>query len=555
MSKGREILVLHAAANELRLVQAEVRNGIVELSDACSFATPRKGEDHHPLRDEVILDAIATHVSQHHWRGRDLLCLIGGSMVACQYYDMPPLQGQALRQAAMLRLKQQLHFDVAEAAVAVDPVVTTTSDQKNRRRVRVAAVHQERVKAAVDAAARTGLNIAGISVAPAAIAALAQEAFRPAQGLTAVLHVDETISTLVVLDSDSPCVSSELPIGLGDLTAALMRPIINGENVIQLDEARAAELRDQIGIPEPNQQLESLGVTGRSLLPILEPVLQKFAKHLTQWLTFAATSIEGGKIETVRLVGPGAAIPALGSALAARLSLEVRTENWLSGLAKLAGPSRAFALDSAAVAVGAARCRQTLPDVLPGDVRAARRLRRIRRSVASCGPLVAAAALAVAVLFHGVNENLRQATDTQKRQLESVQQTVSENARWMAERKVVEGLQKQIDDFATSTPVWIGLFKEFSFLLPAELRVNDLVGRMSDDGIKVTMNATVFVEPDGRSFDEIVEKTLLLLQRSSFFRRVQLLAANRTDKARVQGGAGTLSVELDLAYPHKGLKA
>jgi Tfp pilus assembly PilM family ATPase/Tfp pilus assembly protein PilN len=554
MSGSRKTLVLHVAADDVKLVQAELRDGQVELSEACSFLSRAKTQDRHPLRDESTLDAIATHVSQHRWRGRDLLCLIGGSTVACQYYDMPVLSGQALRQAVMLKLKQQLHFDVAEAVVAVDPIGPARGGEKPRSRVRVAAVHRDRASAAVEAAVRMGLNIVGISVAPAAIAGLAEEAFKTAPGLTAILHVDEVLSTLVVLDEGSPCVTTELPIGLTELTAALMRPIIDGENVIQLDELQALELRNQIGIPAPDQRIESLGVAGQRLLPVIEPALQKFAKHLTQWLTFAATSVDGGKIQTVRLVGPGTAIPGFGPALAARINLEVRAESWLAGRASLADSSQSFALESAAAIVGAACCCATLPDLLPREVRRSRRIRQVRRSIIFCGPPIAAAVLSLAVLFQDVSAKLNPAISEQRRQLADVQQIMTENGRWTAEQKTIDGLQSQIDDFATSTPLWVGLFKELSFLLPAELQATEFIARNSEDGIRVTVNATVFVRHDGRSFDEVVERTLLLLQRSTFFRRVQLLAANRNEKTLLRGGAGTLSVELDLAYPRKGPK-
>jgi Tfp pilus assembly PilM family ATPase/Tfp pilus assembly protein PilN len=555
MSRSRKTFVLYVAADEVKLVQVELRNGQVELSEACSFLSRAKTQDRHPLRDETTLDAIATHVSQHHWRGRDLLCLIGGSTVACQYYDMPTLNGPALRQAVMLKLKQQLHFDVADAVVAIDPMSVARGGEKPRCRVRVAAVHRDRASAAVDAAARMGLHITGISVAPAALAGLAQEAFKTAPGLTAILHVDEVLSTLVVLDEGSPCVTTELPIGLAELTAALMRPIIDGENVIQLDELHALELRNQIGIPAPDQHIESLGVAGQRLLPVIEPALQKFAKHLTQWLTFAATSVDGGKIQTVRLVGPGTAIPGFGPALAARINLDVRAENWLAGRASLTDSSPSFSLESAAAVVGAACCRDTLPDLLPSEVRTAYRIHQIRRSIVFCGPLLAAAVLAFAVLFQNVGAKLSPGISEQRRQLADVQQVLTENGRWTAEQKTIDRLQSQMDDFSTATPLWLGLFKELSFLLPAELQATEFIARNSEEGIRVTVNATVFVRHDGRSFDEVVERTLLLLQRSPFFRRVQLLAANRNEKTLLRGGAGTLSVELDLAYPRRGPKA
>ena len=555
MSGNRKTLVLYVAADEVKLVQTELRDGQVVVSETCSFLSQAKAQDRHPLRDETTLDAIATHVSQRHWRGRDLFCLIGGSTVACQYYDMPALKGRALSQAVMLKLKQQLHFDVAEAVVAVDPTGAARGSDKPRCRVRVAALHRDRATAAIEAAARVGLNIVGLSVAPAAIAGLAEEVFKAAPKLTAVLHVDEASSTLVVLDEGEACVTTELPLGLTELTAALMRPIIDGDNVIQLDELHALELRNQIGIPARDQRIESLGVTGQRLLPLIEPALQKFAKHLTQWLTFAATSTEGDKIEAVRLVGPGTGIPGFGAALAARINLDVHTENWLAGRASLADSTQSFVLDSAAAVVGVACCQDTLPDLLPGEVRTAQRIRRVRHSIAFCGPLIAAAVLALAILFQNVSTKLSPAISEQQRQLVEVQEIMTENGRWTAEQKTIDRLQSQIDDFSTSTPMWVGLFKELSFLLPVELQATEFIARNSEDGIRVTVNATVFVRHEGRSFDEVVEKTLLLLQRSTFFRRVQLLAANRNEKTLLRGGAGTLSVELDLAYPRRGPKA
>jgi hypothetical protein len=61
-----------------------------------------------------------------------------------------------------------------------------------------------------------------------------------------------------------------------------------------------------------------------------------------------------------------------------------------------------------------------------------------------------------------------------------------------------------------------------------------------------------------RSFDETVSNTLLLLQRSAFFSRVELISANRTDAAPASnepGTSGELSLRLDLVYPRNRGKA
>lgn len=548
MSRTTEILVLHADSDHVKLVRARSSGGRVELLNPGVFRLHDKGKDAHALDDKDIRDSLATHVARHGWRGRNLFCLLGGSSVACYYYDLPRLNEQELRQAVHLKLKQQLHFDVAEAVVAVDVVNGAATSKTDTQRVRGAAIQRDRITSLMAAAAHSGLNVADISAAPAALAVLAQDYLKTEKGLTAALYVDENASTLVVLNDGAPCVTTEMSIGLSGLTAGLMRPIIDGERVIQLDEAQAVAIRNGVGIPVAGQIIEALGVDGQRLLPLIEPALQKFAKQLIQWLTFAATTVDKGKIETVRLVGPGAAIPNLGPALGARLSRDVRAEQWLHDTVLLPHEGPPHLLDCCAAAVGAVRYAHTLPDMLPPEMRLRRRLSRIRKSVSLCGVIAAAASLAFAVLFDQIHARLLPSVELQRRQLPEVQDLVGQNGRWEREQAATRRMEAEFEAFSAGSPLWVGLFKEVAGLLPFEVRAKELSAREVDGGIKLTLNGEVLARKDGGAFDEVVEKTLLRLQRSTFVKRVQLLGANRETEEN-QEAAGILSVEMDLIHP------
>ena len=95
------------------------------------------------------------------------------------------------------------------------------------------------------------------------------------------------------------------------------------------------------------------------------------------------------------------------------------------------------------------------------------------------------------------------------------------------------------------------MFKEISVLLPHEVQVTEFKVRSDEEGMRLLVSGVVYIGERSRSFDEAVEQTLLLLQKSPFFRRVQLLAANREAKREHPHAAGTLTVELDLVYPHQ----
>jgi Tfp pilus assembly PilM family ATPase len=549
MSSTREILVLHASADELHLTQARLGRDQVHLSDASSFLCSSKGQDASGLRDETTLDALAEFVRQRDWVGQDLVCVIGGSSVACQHYDMPPLKGDALRKAVLLKLGEQLHYDLANAVVAFQTPTPQRPKATEQIRVTAAAVHQDLANAAINAAARAGLNVIAVCPAPAVLAAVAQDNTEEESGLQAFLHVDERLSTLVVLDGVVPFVTSELPVGLGDLSQALMRPIISGDEVIQLDEDRAIALRNEVGIPAPDQKIDSLGAGGDLLLPLLEPVLQQFTKQITQWLTFAGTAARGGNIQTVRLVGPGASIPGLTQALDRRLAVEVRDEHWLEELAVLGESAEGRTLDSFAVTVGAVRHWQTLPDLIPPEFHRQRRMHRIRNSVSICGSVAALAIVTFALLFDYVGDHLFQSMNSHRGRLSDVQSIVATSEKCVRQQETVDLLQERLDRFSRFNPSWVGVFKELAVLLPREVQAREFRAESSSRGIRLIVSGAVHSRESSRSFDEAVEQTLLLLQRSSFFERVRLLTANRRTPDHSSDAAGTLTVELDLAYP------
>lgn len=548
MSRDAGMLVLQVVGNNFSLVLADARAEIIRLSHACSFVADRKSEDASPLRDENALDALAEYVSQNEWTGRELICILGGSSVACHYYDVPPLKGPALRQAVLLKLSQQLHFEVEDAVVALGPDASGPTKDGRQMRVAVIAVHKAHARAAVDAAARAGLKIKTIAALPTTIAALAQGLVPPAGGLRSVLHIDEQTSTLIVFNGSSVCVASELPIGGQDLTKALMRPIIAGEEVIQLDEVEAANLRNEVGIPAADQPIESLGINGDRVLPLLEPALQQFAKHLIQWLTFATTGAGGQPVQELSVVGPGAAVKGLAETLGRRLSLKVQAKDWLKGTATLQSQGPGPSLEAFAPAVSAVRYWSTLPDLTPPEVLRDRRLARVQRRFSIFCATAAAAVAGMALMFDQVASDTQPVVNLGQMQLADVQQIVAVNNQWAVEQQAVAALEQEFDDFNRASPLWIGVFKELSVLLPREVQATGFEVRGTERGLQLVVNGAVYATGKDRGFDDAVEQTLRLLQRSAFFERVRLLAANGTVTKDHPGAVGTFSVEVALVY-------
>ncbi len=547
MSKSRDILILQAFPEELRLASARESSGVVEVSHLSSFWCRSKSDDTSALCDQTTLDALAAYVEDRGWAQRELICIVGGPGVSCQHYDLPPLKGPALRQAAILKLKQQLHFEVSDAVVAVDIALNALGVPENQVRVDVSAIQRDIAQAAIDAASTARLHLTAITAAPAAYARLAADWTSETSGSRAILQIEEKSCTLVILNGPTPFVTTELPMGAGDITTALMRPIISGENVIQLDESAAAALRNEIGVPSPRQDVVSLQVTGDRILPLLEPVLQKLSKNITQWLSFAATCNNGQAITSVALTGVGGTIHGLAASLASRLGLEVTSGPRIGDHVRLGAETDGVDVESLGLMVAGTRFWRELPDLIPEELRYRKRVNSIKRVLVWSGPFAAAVLFTFGLLFEQVGRTLAHEVAHNSSRLVEAQALIEGRAKMARQTETALNLAGQIEGFVECSPSWVGVFKELSLVLPSELRVLEYTSRTNASGMNLVVKAGVHTSKTQRTFDDVVAQTLLLLERSSFFKRVEM-SVNRTPQSEDLGAAGVLTIELELAY-------
>ncbi|MCK6457466.1 MAG: hypothetical protein L6Q92_13180 [Phycisphaerae bacterium] len=546
MPRRSDILMLEVSEHAARIVQVRRAGDAVEFRNAATFGradAARAGSL--ALADASVRERLEAHVAAHNGRGSDLVAVISGPTVTCSYFEMPELKAPALRSAVQLKLSQQLDYDVQEAVLCVEPPVST--GESSAPWVGAVAIHRDQARLVTQLCDVLRVRLVAMTAGPSALAEWGRIAAAiEAKGIEAVLSVGERASTLVVYRDGHAFVSSELPLGLADFTRALMRPIIHGDDVIQLDEAGATALRDSVGIPSPDRVIESLNVPSARLLPLLEPVLQQFAKHLTQWLSFARSSGSGASVTRLTLAGPGARIQGLAETLAARLKLATRSTDAAAATIRLSGE---FAPELELLA-GAFLAQRPLPDLVPPEVRQRQRIERYRRFGESVGPALAATLLLVTLLFRHLTSGLDQAQARDASILEKTQAELRALNEWKAQADRVLAREREIGDFARTSPRWVGIFKELAVLLPTNMQIRQMSARTIEDGLTLQVTAVLYAAQEGVLFDEAVEQTLATLQASPYFSRVEVLSAARADAvARRERQLGTMVVELRLAYP------
>lgn len=549
MSKDRQFIIVEARPESLRL-NFVVQSGdqTVECVDAIEIAPNDPNSETSSLLDQLALDAAADAVQERlDWRGAEMIVIVGGADVACHYFEMPNLEGRALNEAVQLKLSQQLHFPMSDAVVEIRPSLESATKGETIS-VRAAAARQEVADAAVAFAQQTNRHLLNVTSSAVALTRLSECARSgDGAGVTATLHIDRAYSTLIIVGDAGPCLTTELQVGINDFTKALMRPIIAGDDVHQLQEEQALALRDRVGIPAPDADIGIQDLKGKSLLPLLEPPLQRFAQQLTQWLTFSATTEGGGNVSQIELVGLGSALPGLAESLAGRLKINVDRTAWLAKHARCSSSNPTLNIESFGPACAAAKFMADLPALLPEDEKKRRRIARIRRSTTKAGPVIAAATLGIAFLFNQVGGHLGQAVGDVESEMQRVQSMVAANSQRQQDRATINALKARFDAFSRETPNWLGVFKELSQILPKEIRVTRISTRRSDSDFSIVLDGEVSRSRSGQSYDETVEIALTALERSPFASAVRLVNSSRNE---AEGGkfGGTLSVEISLAY-------
>jgi hypothetical protein len=207
--------------------------------------------------------------------------------------------------------------------------VVVGRDQKGERRQThvVAAAERDDVAAAlVDLVEKAGLQFVSATPIEATIMArVAGEALRRRMKRGGLLYIGEHTSFFVVGGQGSMLFSRRIGLGLITLTRSLTRPIrvSGGQDAIELDMQAAREIVHRHGITAADTVVqEEHGLTQRQIIPLIQPVLQRFIVELRQSIRFGLPDDERRNLP-IAIMGPGASMPGLAALLSDELGVEM----------------------------------------------------------------------------------------------------------------------------------------------------------------------------------------------------------------------------------------
>jgi hypothetical protein len=414
-------------------------------------------------------------------QGAEATIIYHSPTAVCAVHACPKAAGAAgAERAARLALSETAEFPLAANPHDLRPLCADRGDEAagvpQAHALAVAEV-DETARAVAAAASAAGLRPGALVPAAAvAIAAACRRAMGAGAGSAAVvLHVGEQASVLAGCAQGRLRFTREVGIGseaFVDALAREIRPTDPQATPVVLSREAARKLVMSVGVPLRAQEVDAaLGLKGESVLPLMQPVVQRFLVEIRQSLRFGLEEAQRGSAVLIGS-GGGVRVPRMIGLIGEQCGLAV-TEGGATG----AGPdeSSACGLISEYLAEGAAGIR-LLPRQLGRQTSLRATQRALWTGIAAAGVLVAGDAILT-------RRDLR----ATRAEIALLEKGVSEASaagavrdRYMSEQAALAGARVRMAGRMAAVADWDAVLSALSASTPAVIRISEIDMRMEN---------------------------------------------------------------------------
>ncbi len=527
-----DTVVVDFSRGAIKMALAETAGEAVRFYGITSIDVPTSESGELPELDSAVLvKRLGREVERLGWKGRRAACLLPGSATISQSFRLPSLSDVETRRALELRLGDTLHFELDEAEFNFQRGPSSEGDEAQPSMVLTAAARRATVESALRCLKAAGLVPRAVGSAAESLANLSQ-CVSLWDTDEASIHVDLGASSTVLNLFEGKLLrfSREVEIGAQDFIAALMRPILTADQSFELTRSQATELLEDCGLLAEDEEDLALpfGVRGGAIAPLLEPVSQRLVAEIERSIDYLSGLLERSHIDRIVLSGTAGRLRNLEPFLEGRLGttvvhcdpVEQAVAHWrlavcgeqpddLAGFATILGYS-----------IGHSRPI----NLLPQDERLEQAVERFskRRRAAVLPALAASGMIALAGLpIRRDYEGAARLLEARAAQLTAELATLELSEQQRADEHVLVDATLAASG---AVPDWLGLMKELSLLMPAEVELEQLEVETSSDDPNVYLAA--WVHAGERPFEVISTELNTALSRSPLFRAVHVVEAS-----------------------------
>lgn len=269
-------------------------------------------------------------VAQEDAAGARATVIYSSPTAATGVFSCPRQAGTARAiNAATLALAEAAGFPLESNASDLRIMATDRSskgDAGSQTHTLAVADSDDTIKALESCVGSAGLEAESFLPVDAALLALAVTRaleLSSAQTSPVVLYIGEHTSVLAAGSGGRLKFARQISLGTESLVEAISREMRTSEGTVTLKGDEARQVLATIGIPGRDQVvLERPRVTGDAVLPMVQPLLQRWVVEIRQSLRFGLDEAERSRA-AFHTLGPGAAVPRLPKIIADQLGVKV----------------------------------------------------------------------------------------------------------------------------------------------------------------------------------------------------------------------------------------
>ncbi|MCB9847842.1 MAG: PilN domain-containing protein [Phycisphaeraceae bacterium] len=375
------------------------------------------------------------------------------------------------------------------------------------------------------------------------VSAVREAASHGAGAVSARLYLDRRLCVLTVASAGAVRMVRRIEIGFEDLVTSITRPIVrrdaDGES-ITLARRQAGLILCGAGIPRFNDPVEpELGLTGRDLLPLLQPALQRLAIEIKQSFRFELSDEERGAIE-LRCTGPFGAMPGLAQSLNELIEINAVSEGTLDP-AIIEAPF----LNDDDRPLALARCARSNP-IVAEQVLGAQRLASFRFGARAGAVAAALTLLATALVTSSQIRAERRAARSLDAAVAQVDEIIALNQSILTQSDTLAATHRRMSETIGKSTRWYAPLAALPGLIPDSVSLVEVGGADRSEKGPARLEITgVAGDSDGGDAQAALNEFIRALNDCPLVESVDLGTTNRVS-ASSDSGAMRFSVVINL---------
>ncbi len=456
------------------------------------------------------------------FKGVEVHVAVSGYGVTTRRLPFPQMSDAELAEAVKWQMKDHIAYPVDQAISGYLELDYASSTKKGREVV-AAAIQAEPLQELIQDIEEARGKV--LSVTPSACATwmIARECLTQElhQGVAVVDFGAET-TEVILLSGDQISLVREFSLGTEAFVRALMEKMVIDNRALALTREQASQLFQKQGMMAiDSTEVTDFGVTVSQVVPLIQSLQEQLLTEVGRLIDYYNLEIGQEAIKKIYLCGGGSRLPHMADFLDKGLGIQTAVLEY--DAVKTTDAEDVSTVDTSFdIAMGAVMAQGNTINLLPPAYRKQRKLESYSDKVWQFFALVVGICLVICLVLKGFSMMLDARIHKQMLTWEEMAPDYLEISALQSEREDVDEMGGPISEFIEQQPLWEGLFKEVSQLVPPDIILTEWFVEKTEDRSQIQfsiLGSLLGDNMDNASLSRFVRG----LEESLFFAEVRLV--------------------------------